>query len=504
MSDALTDNNSLFLILGNQLVPPKHLSSYKNANIFMAESYDLCIYEKHHKQKIVLFLSAMRNYRDELKKKKFNIHYVELSTKNKKLSFEDLLSKQLKKYNQLVSFEIEDKFFEKRIKKLCATHNIPWKQLRSPLFLTSREEFKSYLKNKKRPFMKTFYEGQRKQLGILLDQNGYPEGGQWSYDEKNRKKLPKTQTIPPTELVQDSSRHIQKIKNLVEKEFPSHPGQMNSFWAPTTRKQYLRRIDQFIQSSLPLFGKYQDAITPRDPFLFHSLLSPGLNLGLITPDEVVHKLVAAYNKNPSPALLYSVEGFIRQIIGWREFVRGIYQNYSEKQFKQNFWNHQKKMRKTWYTGKTGLPPVDDAIQRAQEFGYCHHIDRLMVLSNVMFLCEIKPLHVYRWFMEMFIDSSDWVMAPNVFGMGQFSDGGIFATKPYICGSNYILKMSDYKKDEWCDVMDGLYWRFVSKNKSFFAKNPRMKMMLGGLDRMESGKKKRIFALAEEFIEKNTH
>jgi deoxyribodipyrimidine photolyase-related protein len=184
-------------------------------------------------------------------------------------------------------------------------------------------------------------------------------------------------------------------------------------------------------------------------------------------------------------------------------MRGIYQNFSEEQYEKNFWSHKRKLKKCWYDGTTGIEILDDAIKKADRLGYTHHIERLMILSNMMLLCEIEPKAVYDWFMEMHLDSSDWVMAPNVFGMGQFSDGGIFATKPYICGSNYYLKMSRYKKGDWCEIVDGLYWRFIDKHQYFYKKNPRMSVMVGTLDRMDPKRKKHIFKKADEFIEKVT-
>jgi deoxyribodipyrimidine photolyase-related protein len=190
-------------------------------------------------------------------------------------------------------------------------------------------------------------------------------------------------------------------------------------------------------------------------------------------------------------------------MGWREFVRGIYQNFSEVQDSKNFFKHERKLTKNWYEGTTGSPPVDDAIKKALKYGYCHHIERLMILSNIMLLSEIHPEQVHRWFMEMFVDSADWVMGPNVYGMGQFSDGGIFATKPYISGSNYILKMSDYKKGDWCDIWDGLFWRFVGKNSGFLAKNYRMSMMVKTFEKMDATKKKKLMATAESFIQEMT-
>ena len=270
------------------------------------------------------------------------------------------------------------------------------------------------------------------------------------------------------------------------------------------RQGYLDLLDQFLEKGLSNFGDYQDAISDRSAFLFHSSLSPGMNLGLITPDEVLKKCISYYHQHLGPESLNSLEGFVRQILGWREFVRGIYQSFSEIQEEENFFDHRRRLSAHWYKGTTGVLPLDDAIKKAVKYGYNHHIERLMVISNMMLLCEIDPREVHRWFMEMYVDSSDWVMGPNVYGMGQFSDGGIFATKPYFCGSNYILKMSSYKKGEpWCEIMDGLYWRFIERNKSFMSKNPRLNMMVKTLEKMDGARKSRIFKPAEEFIEKVT-
>ena len=185
-------------------------------------------------------------------------------------------------------------------------------------------------------------------------------------------------------------------------------------------------------------------------------------------------------------------------------MRGIYQNYDQRLEKTNFFNHNRKMKKSWYEGTTGLDPLDHAINNAKDYGWSHHIERLMILANIMNLCEINPKQVYKWFMEMFVDSSDWVMVPNVYGMGLFSDGGIFATKPYICGSAYFMKMMDFKKGDWCNTMDGLYWRFINKNRKFFLKNPRLSMMVRIFDKMKIERKKLILSEAEKFITKNTY
>jgi len=285
---------------------------------------------------------------------------------------------------------------------------------------------------------------------------------------------------------------------LVEEFFPDHPGSTEGCWLPATREGARRWLKAFIENYFVQFGPYEDAITPRDPFLFHSVLSPLINTGLLTPQEVLDGVL---DQRGIP--LNSMEGFVRQVMGWREFIRGIDECFGEKQAKSNFFKHKRKLTQSWYTGETGIVPLDDVIQKVMTYGYCHHIERLMVVSNCMLLCEIDPKEVYRWFMELFVDSADWVMGPNVYGMGQFSDGGIFATKPYICGSNYLLKMSSYKKGEWCTALDGLYWRFVDKHRAFFAKQPRLNMMTKTLDKMDGDRKNELFASAEAFIKRHT-
>ena len=286
---------------------------------------------------------------------------------------------------------------------------------------------------------------------------------------------------------------------LVESEFPDHPGNARDFRWPTTRTQALDWLDAFVVQRLARFGPYEDAITSRSDTLFHSLLSPYLNMGLITPEEVLEPVTALADRLP----IQSIEGFVRQVVGWREFVRGVYRHFGDEEESANFWGHDREMTPSWYEGTTGIAPLDDTIHAVRRTGWAHHIQRLMILGNLMTLCELRPPTAYRWFMEMFVDSSEWVMGPNVYGMGLFSDGGVFATKPYICGSNYIVKMSDYGKGEWCDVVDGLYWRFIDKHRDFFQGNPRLALMPRALDRLDRERRNRIFSAAENFLAAHT-
>jgi deoxyribodipyrimidine photolyase-related protein len=231
--------------------------------------------------------------------------------------------------------------------------------------------------------------------------------------------------------------------------------------------------------------------------MFHSLLTPALNIGLINPNEIVERALSHAENHEIP--LNSLEGFIRQIIGWREFLNGIYRHRGVEIRNGNHWNHRRRMPASFYDASTGIPPVDDAIRNALDHGYCHHIERLMVLGNFMLLCRIKPDEIYRWFMEMFIDAYDWVMVPNVYGMSQFADGGTFTTKPYLSGSNYIRKMSDYPKGEWCETWDGLYWSFIGDHLDFFSGNHRLSMMARSWEKMEPAKQEAHRENAGNFI-----
>ena len=489
----------MLVVLGNQLFPLHHLPEPGSMPVFMAEDVGLCTYEKHHQQKIVLFLAAMRAYADELRAAGYELHYVALDTGDAR-PYEEKLADAMRACGaqRLVHFEIEDKPMEQRLVDWVDAEGLDREELSSPMFTCSRQRFADFAKGKSRLLMADFYKRQRKRLGILVDDDGAPAGGQWSYDADNRKKLP-SGVEPPTFPVISRSAHVDDVIAVVKREFADHPGDADDFCWPTTRSQAMESLDDFIDRRLEQFGPYEDAMTTRSATVFHSLLSPCLNLGLLTPDEVVERVLERFAAAP----LQSVEGFIRQVIGWREFVRGVYREFSERQEAVNFWSHERGLTDAWYDGTTGIVPLDDTIRTAQRLGWAHHIPRLMVLGNLMTLCEIQPAAAHRWFMEMFVDSSEWVMGPNVYGMGLFSDGGVFATKPYLCGSNYLLKMSDYGKGEWCDTVDGLYWRFIDKHREFFAGNPRLAVMPRTLDRLKEERRATIFAAAEAFLEEFT-
>ena len=246
------------------------------------------------------------------------------------------------------------------------------------------------------------------------------------------------------------------------------------------------------------FGVYEDAIVAENSILNHSVLTPMLNVGLITPEIVINHCLIYAKENNIP--INSTEGFVRQIIGWREFIRGIYVCRGSEERTKNFWKFKKKIPASFYNGSTGILPIDQTIKKVIQTGYCNHIERLMILGNFMMLCEFDPDEVYKWFMEYFIDSYDWVMVPNIYGMSQFADGGLMASKPYISGSNYIIKMSNYKKGEWQEIWDGLFWRFMHTHRNFFLSNPRLGMLVRMFDKMPHEKREKHIKNGERYLQ----
>ena len=494
----MTDK-TIRLILGNQLFPIQLQNIEEDETVFMCEDSGLCTYEKHHKSKIALFFNAMRSFRDSLEAANIDCIYYDFNNR-----FEDSYVKKLSSeikdnnFSCIRFFEIEDKPFENEIMQMISDLDIKCEVLNTPMFLDSRESFKDFVGDKKFLLQANYYKKARKEMDILIE-NDKPVGGKWSFDDENRKKLPKDYLIPKLPVIKERD-DFEEISNFINTEFNDHPGNINNIF-PYTTEQALDWLDTFFEERFKDFGPYEDAIFMGEHFQLHSALSSSMNLGIITPQQIITKAKDYAEANDIP--LNSLEGFVRQIIGWREFIRGIYQNFSEKMINSNYWNHNRKLSEAWYTGDTGIEPLDDAIKGALEFGYTHHINRLMVLASIMNMSRIHPSEIYKWFMEMFVDSSEWVMVPNVFGMGTFADGGIFATKPYISGSSYILRMSNFKKGDWCEIVDGLYWKFIEDNKEFFAKNPRLSLMIRALEKLDQERKLRIFKAAEIFIEEKT-
>jgi len=506
---------ALTLILGNQLyrqwLEGPDLQLGPDDTVVMVEDLGVASAYRYHKLRLLHTFVAMRSFRDGLLEQGIRVRYFELP-ESEELTFFERLGSELgvQRSSDLRVAEVADPGFQHKLDAYCHASGVQLTVLPSPDFLESAAESRRWFEGKRRPFMKTFYERQRKRLGLLLEADGSPTGGQWSFDADNRKRLPKGYTEPGLPVVLPS-RHDAVVRDLVGRYFPDNPGELGALFIPYDHAGADSWLACFLQERFADFGPYEDALSGHFDSLNHSLLSPLLNIGLLNPAAVVQAAVdqAARDQDgslfqtPKPIPLASLEGFLRQVIGWREFVRGIHLCHGERQSQSNFWGHHRGLAACWQEGSTGLPPLDQAIQRANRLGYNHHIDRLMVISNLMLLCEIHPQEVYQWFMERYLDSYDWVMGPNVYGMGQMSDGGIFATKPYICGSNYILKMGDFRKGAWCEIWDGLYWRFVDRHRPFFQTNPRLAMMVRLLDRIDAAKRERLFRQAEEFIAATT-
>ena len=492
----------LALILGDSLFPNHEaLTPDAHTLFFMAEDDGLCTHFQYHKHKLVLFLSAMRSHADQVREAGFALTYYPLSSQGNDQPYEEKLAQCLHEnpdIQELVTYDIEDHFFQDRVQAFCEAQGLRLHIVDTPKFLFPRRDFDDYLSHSKKPFQHYYYIRQRKALNLYVDGEKQPVHGSWSFDHDNRQRLPKNPSLPEHPKL-TWTKHTEDVAQMVEARFPDHPGEAANFHWATTREQAMAMLERFLEERFEQFGPYEDAFEPNQVFLYHSVLSPYLNMGLLTPGEMVERVVAHEQKHQTH--FPSVEGLLRQIVGWREFMRGMYHSH---EMEKNFFGHERRLTQAWYTGDTGIPPLDDTIRKVQTHAYVHHIERLMVAGNIMLMSEIHPDEVYRWFMEMFIDSADWVMVPNVYGMSQFADGGSFATKPYIAGSNYISKMSHYpKKGDWTDIMDGLYWRFIDKNRALFAKNNRMAMMAKTFDKMKEERKHKILNAAERFLETTT-
>ena len=485
------------LIVGTQLFPIDLYAPFTES-VFMAEDKMLCTRYAYHKQKLVLILSAMRHYHQELLQKKIKVTYHRIDSEDRS-SYQDKLKKFIDTYQitALHCWEIADASLADLVKKWAQYAGVTLVVHESPMFMTSHSQLDMYFKEHSRPLMRTFYEMQRNRTGILMDENGKPLGQQYSFDTENRKKLPSTQKVP--QLSPDPHDSITKeVIKIVDSLFSSNPGRATDFWLPVTRERALKWLNTFIDERLMFFGPYEDALSQKHDFLFHSLLSPLLNTGLLTPAETIDVAIMAYAERTDIGF-GSIEGFVRQIMGWREFMRAVHYRQGGREWHKNYFDHTGRLTPKWYSAQTGIVPLDLLIDKVKRVGWAHHIERLMVAGNCMLLCGVHPDEVYRWFMELFVDASEWVMEPNVYGMSQFSAGGLFVTKPYICASSYLLRMSDYSKGPWCDIMDSLYWRFVYKNKSLFAKNRRTSMAAQTVLKMDRLKRASMIRAAEMFI-----
>ena len=372
--------------------------------------------------------------------------------------------------------------------------------LESPNFLTSRDQVRGFFDGR-RARMAGFYSWQRRRLGILVE-DGQPVGGRWSFDEDNRRRLPKGLVVPNPARPAHHPAVVAAIE-WVQHEFPGAPGAQHvahTFRWPTSHDEADAGLEDFLAHRFTDFGPYEDAISAVEPFLFHSLLTAGLNVGLLDPGHIVRRALAVADEAEGAGIpLASLEGFVRQVIGWREYMRATYHVHGRRLRSANALGHHRRLSAGWWTGETGLEPVDTVIQRVLQHGYAHHIERLMVLGNALALLRVDPDEVYEWFMAMFVDAYDWVMVPNVYAMSQFAAGPAITTKPYVSGSNYLVKMADFPRGDWQGDWDALYWAFVRDHRAVFETNPRARMMTRMWDGFEETKQIDIGRRAEGWL-----
>ena len=473
----------------------KNTALHKGRKIFLTEEFLYFKQYNFHQQKLLLHRACMKSYAAYLIKEGYQVEYIE--SIDEKNDVRKLLESLKKENIETIHFtEVVDYLLDKRITNACKKNRIEIIQYQTPAFLNSKQEGDDYFASKKRYFQTDFYIAQRKKRNILLGPDDGPLGGRWSYDADNRKKFP-AKEIPPQINFPKEDEFVTEARQYITLHFNKNYGEIDTFFYPTNFVSAEKWLADFLQKRFEKFGEYEDAIVAKENFLHHSILSPLINTGLLTPQQVVNAVLQYAEKHNSP--INSTEGFIRQIIGWREFIRIVYAREGVKQRTTNYWKFTRKIPPSFWDGTTGIEPIDDVIKKVIKTGYLHHIERLMLVGNFMLLCEFDPDEVYKWYMEMFVDSYDWVMVPNVYGMVQFADGGLMTTKPYISGSNYVLKMSDYKKGNWCPIWDALFWRFMDVHRSFFQKNPRLGMLVKTFDKMTSEKRNNHNELAEKFL-----
>jgi deoxyribodipyrimidine photolyase-related protein len=447
------------------------------APIIMIESRGVSKKYKFHKQKLLFIFTAMREYADELRASGRTVYYSKLDEGSIDWYEQLLKTCTTLSIDELIMMRQNDRTPQRTIETWCKQHAIKLTITPNLQFLTPTAVFEEWAEGQKRFQMEIFYRWQRKRLGILMD-GDHPTGGTWNYDHENRKPVPKNQQIPPIAFP-TPSKHSSDVRALIDVYFKDHPGTIETVWLPTTRRQSRAWLKEFIDTRFENFGAYEDAMVKGEPFLYHSALSALLNVGLLHPEEVVE---AALSANVS---LASKEGYIRQVIGWREFMFGLYHHLPEHWIESNYLQQHDKLPDYWWRLKgASEPPIQDALERLQRYGYSHHIERLMIFGNYMLLANYNPTEVYAWFMSMYVDAYEWVMVPNVIGMSQFADGGMdhggFANKPYISGSNYLQKMGHWwpttaaaKSSDWTEM----YWTFLERNKDRLADNYRLRPLL---------------------------
>ncbi len=487
------------LILGDQLT--RDISSLDGLDpahdiILMAEVRDETSYVKHHKQKIALILSAMRHYATELSDEKLRVDYVTLDNPNNSGSFTGEVKRAILRHEatRLIVTEPGEWRVLDMMRDWSSQFDIPVEIREDRRFIASRARFARWADGKKSLRMEFFYREMRRETGLLMDGDA-PEGGAWNFDAENRKSLPK-EFRASKRLRFDPDELTRSVIRLVDEKCADHFGDLDQFGWPVSRKDALIALDHFIEDCLPTFGDYQDAMKIGAPFLAHALLSPALNIGLLDPREICIAAERAYKQGKAP--LNAVEGFIRQIIGWREYIRGIYWHFMPDYARSNALDATRPLPEFFWTGRTPMRCLSETITDTKRNAYAHHIQRLMVTGNFALLAGIDPRQVEEWYLAVYADAFEWVELPNTHGMALWADGGIVGSKPYAASGAYINRMSDYCSGCAFDPKekDGpracpfnlLYWDFLGRHETKFKSNPRMAMPMKNLLNMPKDKR----------------
>ncbi|MDQ0868642.1 deoxyribodipyrimidine photolyase-related protein [Arthrobacter sp. V1I9] len=520
----MTPGPHLRLVLPHQLFR-QHIDA-ADGTVFVLIEHDLLFRQySFHSHKLVLHRASMSRFARRLRG---NGHEVVVLRSGADRSSRDRLAELVRHRRpaRVTWFDVVDDWLEQDLFAGLADGGYLMREedvLETPNFLTSRGQIDGWFAHNASR-MHDFYVWQRRRLDILVD-GGEPAGGQWSFDADNRKKLPRGYrprtvarfahhpvlrqegtfdlegltegfTDQPAGAGDGASDDVAQAIAWVAEEFPDAPGDPHLFAWPTIADEARKHLQEFVRERLNDFGPYEDAISAAHPFISHGLLTPALNIGLLDPREVLQEVLDGAGPGTP---LASLEGFVRQLIGWREYMRATYRTRGRQLRTTNRLNHRNELGDGWWDASTGLAPVDMVISRVLATGYAHHIERLMVLGNAMSLLRIHPDDVYEWFMELFIDAYDWVMVPNVYAMSQFAAGEAITTKPYVSGSNYLRKMSDLPAGEWVPDWDGLYWTFIDDHREVFERNPRSGMVVSLLDKMDPDKRREHRRHAEALL-----
>ena len=503
-------SGTLRLVLGDQLSDT--LSALNDLDaahdvVLMAEVQAEGRYVPHHPQKIVLVLSAMRHFAARLRARGVQVDYIVLDAEANTGSLAGELQRAVQRHQpaQVVITEPGEWRVLQLLREWAATAAVPVQLRADDRFLCSRERFAAWLKDRKAPRMEHFYREMRRQTGWLM-RDGQPEGGEWNFDADNREPLPAHQPLPqrlrfaPDELTQ-------QVIALVRVQFADHFGELDGFGWPVTREQALQALADFMAEALPRYGDYQDAMRSGEPWLFHSLLSTSLNIGLLLPAEVCETALAQWQAGTAP--LNAVEGFVRQILGWREYVRGLYWAWMPGYANSNYLNAQRPLPAFFWTGDTALRCLSQVITETRRNAYAHHIQRLMITGNFALLAGLAPAEVERWYLAVYADAFEWVELPNTHGMVLHADGGLLASKPYAASGAYINRMSDYckgcayspklKTGAKACPFNYLYWDFLLRNREALAGNVRLAMPYRSLQNMDAVRLAQIRADAQRYL-----